>query len=469
MAKKAKMPAAAPVPVYAVDAFSAARLRASRLRPYFAQALASMSPVPVPGLGTMAVDRYWRVYYDPETTAKWGKKAAPVTIHEVAHLLRDHMGRADKYGTDLDVRAWGWSTDAEINQADFVGEMELPNGAILPQTIGCEPGGIAEEYYDHMVKSRPKGSGSEFDVDGSSKGDASESSSGTCPTRAGNGAKPGQHASGQASGGSSGGGTPSASDAPGQTPSDKPPESHGGCGGGSGVDGRTRPWELAPDDAQAPGLSEVDGNLIRRAVAQQIMAASRSAGKVPGGWRQWAETILEGPKVDWRTQLASCLRGQLSAAGVQDYSYARPSRRSGAGVVLPALRSRKPRVGVVIDTSSSMGDKDIADALAEVDGICKSLASDVFAVSCDSVVHACQRVTGGLQVRPAGGGGTDMGAGLAELERCGKIDVAVVLTDGQTPWPAQEPRCRTIVVLIGKFATGVETVPSWARAVVRDA
>ncbi|WP_442972581.1 VWA-like domain-containing protein [Rhodococcus sp. JS3073] len=46
----------------------------------------------------------------------------------------------------------------------------------------------------------------------------------------------------------------------------------------------------------------------------------------------------------------------------------------------------------------------------------------------------------------AGGGGTDLRAGFDRVARgAGRPDVIVALTDGQTPWPAMPPGCRTVV------------------------
>ena len=51
----------------------AARLLLVRERPYLASALWSLIPIQTPGLGTLAVDMYWRLYYDPEAIEKWSR------------------------------------------------------------------------------------------------------------------------------------------------------------------------------------------------------------------------------------------------------------------------------------------------------------------------------------------------------------------------------------------------------------
>ena len=60
-----------------------------------------------------------------------------------------------------------------------------------------------------------------------------------------------------------------------------------------------------------------------------------------------------------------------------------------------------------------------------------------------------------------GGGGTDLRVGLAALTR-ERVDVVVVVTDGDTPWPETAPVSPVIVVLVG---AGTAVPPAWARVV----
>ena len=57
----------------------------------------------------------------------------------------------------------------------------------------------------------------------------------------------------------------------------------------------------------------------------------------------------------------------------------------------------------------------LAMALTEVDGLLKSLglARQLRVLACDTAVAAAQRITSSRQVTLTGGGGTDMGAGIA--------------------------------------------------------
>jgi hypothetical protein len=69
----------------------AARLRASYQRAYFAPALFNLVPVKTDLIATMAVDAYWRLYYNESWMATHTvDENAALLIHEVGHLLRDH-------------------------------------------------------------------------------------------------------------------------------------------------------------------------------------------------------------------------------------------------------------------------------------------------------------------------------------------------------------------------------------------
>src|SRR5579859_1460125 len=213
---------------------------------------------------------------------------------------------------------------------------------------------------------------------------------------------------------------------------------------GSGADGQ-------PGDCGCPGVPQWQAGLLRRQVAQDVLSHAKQAGTVPAGMLRWAEQTL-APRVDWRRLLAAELRRAVAeVAGAVDYSYRKPSRRSAVAgaVVLPALRRPVPEVAVVCDTSGSMTDDLLAKALAEVEGLLRSLgaARQLRVLACDTAVSAAQRVASARQVELVGGGGTDMGAGIAAAGALRpRPAVCVVLTDGYTPWPAAAPKGMRVVV-----------------------
>jgi predicted metal-dependent peptidase len=240
---------------------------------------------------------------------------------------------------------------------------------------------------------------------------------------------------------------------------------------GSGADGCAR-----PGDADGPiGLH--DGELLRLGVAAEIHRCENAQpGSVAGGWLRWAESVMPS-RVDWRRVLAAELRSATAlVAGKVDYSYRRPSRRADLQpeLVLPRLDRPIPDVAIVCDTSASMGERLLARALAEVEGVLVRAGlrqAQVRVLAVDTEVQAARRVTRAAAVELVGGGGTDMGAGiLAAAKLRPPPSIVIVLTDGYTPWPERPPpRVRVIVGLLAQaHSPAAWSPPPWARTVVID-
>jgi predicted metal-dependent peptidase len=397
-------------------ALSSARLWAAVRFPYLATGVFGAQVIVEAGSGTVSVDENWRMHADPELTAAWTPaQLGSVLIHHVCHLLRTHGERAQAVGVGpADARTWIRAADAEINDDLVPAGLELPGRPVLPQDLGAEDGLLAEQYYDCARRARGAGG-----VAGGGTGDRS-----------------GKNESGETAG------------------------PWLDCG--SGADGMPR-----PGDGQG-GLPAWQAELLRRQVAQDIIAHAKQPGTVPAGLLRWAEETLH-PKVDWRRLLAAELRRAIAqVSGAVDYSYRRPSRRSAVAgnVILPALRRPVPEVAVVCDTSGSMTEELLAMVLAEVEGLLRSLglARQVRVLACDTAVAPAQRVTAARQVQLVGGGGTNMGAGIAAAVALRpRPAVTVVLTDGYTPWPAEAPKGTRVVV--GLLGAQAPEAPQWARSV----
>jgi predicted metal-dependent peptidase len=239
---------------------------------------------------------------------------------------------------------------------------------------------------------------------------------------------------------------------------------------GSGCDDGDRPWDRAGIDAQ-------QCELLRLSVAGEIQRHdAHHPGTTPRGWLRWAEALVPS-RVDWRRALAAEVRRSVaSVSGRVDYTYSRRSRRaeSAPHVGLPAQDRPTPEVAIVCDTSGSMHDALLARVLAEVEGILVRAGlrqGNVRVLAVDTNVHAVRRATRASDVVLAGGGGTDMGAGIhAAAALRPRPSVIVVLTDGHTPWPARPPRDVKIVVgVLAEWAYGAAPdPPSWARTILID-
>jgi predicted metal-dependent peptidase len=415
-----------------IDGLAAARLWAATRFPYLATGVFGAQVTPDPGSGTVCVDENWRMRADPDLAAAWTPaELGSVLVHHVCHLLRMHGERAQAAGVvAADARAWIRAADAEINDDLVPAGLDLPGRPVVPYDLGAQDGLLAEQYFEYTRGGEARGG---------AEGKTQDRS-----------------ASGEARGG-----------AEGRTQARSVSSAIGGTAGswldcGSGADGVPRSGD------GAGGLPDWQAELLRRQVAQDVIAHGQEPGAVPAGLLRWAQEVLH-PKVDWRRLLAAELRRAVAqVSGAVDYSYRRPSRRSSVAgdVVLPALRRPVPEVAVVCDTSGSMTADLLAMVLAEVEGLLRALglARQVRVLACDTAVAAAQRVTSARQVQLTGGGGTDMGAGIAAAAALRpRPAITVVLTDGYTPWPADAPKgTRVVVGLLGAHAPDA---PRWSRSV----
>ncbi|HEU5417674.1 MAG TPA: VWA-like domain-containing protein [Streptosporangiaceae bacterium] len=399
-----------------LDGLTAARLWAAVKFPYLATGVFGVQVIAEHGGGAVSVDQNWRMHADPEVTAAWTPaQLGSVLVHHVCHLLQAHGERAQAAGVRPDeASTWLRAADAEINDDLVPAGLELPGRPVLPYDLRAADGMLAEQYFEGIRALAHEGKGGR---------------------QAGPGGRAGQ----------------SDGDTAGYTAD---------CG--SGADGMPRPGE------QPGGLPGWQADLLRRQVALEVVAQGKLAGTVPAGLLRWAHEALS-PKVSWRVLLAAELRRAVAqVTGAVDYSYRRPSRRSAVvgQVVLPALRRPMPEVAVVCDTSDSMTADLLALALSEVDGLLRALglARQIRVLACAAAAGPAQRVNSARQVQLIGGGGTDMGAGIAAAAALRpRPTVTVVLTDGYTPWPAGPPKGMRIVV--GLLGPRVRDAPAWARAV----
>ncbi|WP_431892782.1 vWA domain-containing protein [Nonomuraea sp. bgisy101] len=121
-----------------MDRFAAARLLAAARAPYLASALFALTPLVHEDAVGACADANWNLHLSPATA-----QAIPVEelawslLHQVGHLLRDHLvsGR--------DGVTWNTANDAEIN--DDLGA--APATAVTPDRLGLPSGLMAADYH----------------------------------------------------------------------------------------------------------------------------------------------------------------------------------------------------------------------------------------------------------------------------------------------------------------------------------
>jgi predicted metal-dependent peptidase len=458
--------------------------------PYYYPIAFGMTLVETDRVPTMAVDNRLRLYYNPTWVATLSEpELLGVFWHETQHILREHVFERgvmhvrflkgaiadgllgeeavkrlqevyrDLLGEEmkgvegersledllLTMAAKDLANiaeDLEINDdAEGVG-LKLPSKGAFIENFGLPRGLTAEEYSARLLeeaKRRARGGGGGTGTRGKKGGHSQESGGG--------------NEKGEGQGGGGGGFLDALVELLKKSPRDILVEEF------------AQALEREYPELQEVGVSEVAAKVAVRQSAEEILRhAAKEPGSVPAGILRAAEAILK-PRVDWKSVLRAKVGKALVDLNARERpTYHRPHRRQGAlgNVLLPGAYGLKPEVAVVIDTSGSMGEKELGQALGELKALLRHQRPTVYTV--DAEVHTAERVFSLEQVRLLGGGGTDMGRGIEKAVEDGH-ELVVVLTDGYTPWPKKPPRATVVVGIIHPKGEEPPEVPPWAKAV----
>lgn len=224
-----------------------------------------------------------------------------------------------------------------------------------------------------------------------------------------------------------------------------PPEPPGGGGGGRGQGGANGGNPLDDDVMPAKDKSQA-GEEAAKVMIASAAAVAKSMGKLPAALKELVDEIMN-PKIDWK----EALRRWLTESSPTDYSFRRPNRRFISGdspMYLPGIDGTDSmnKLGVLIDTSGSVGMEELKQMLGEVAGAVADVAPKGLVVAyCDAKVdhHDVFDQPTDAQVRETlqrhGGGGTNMPAGLTWFKRkFPDVQSVFVLTDGYTPWGEED-------------------------------
>lgn len=210
-------------------------------------------------------------------------------------------------------------------------------------------------------------------------------------------------------------------------------QEEGGGGGGGGFD--EHDWDGAKEltDEQKKVLErEID-----QAIRQGQITNQKLNGKGAGGRNRELGDLLE-PQVDWREVLREFIKSVCNAKDTS--SWRKVNRRFiGQDIYLPTLIGEKVgRIAIGIDTSGSIGGKELTNFLSEVQAIAKDVnPSKLDLIYWDSTVAGheeyddCTVSNIVSSTQPKGGGGTDPRAMMTYLKEKGiKPEVIIMLTDG---------------------------------------
>jgi predicted metal-dependent peptidase len=215
----------------------------------------------------------------------------------------------------------------------------------------------------------------------------------------------------------------------------------GGGGGGSGDgEGSGAPSGTGLDDHDWEGAQEMTAEQTKelaRDIDEAIRQGALAAGKLGSGGDRMFDDLLE-TKIDWREALREFISTTCTGS---DYStWRRPNRRFvSSGYYMPSgVSEQVGELVIAIDTSGSIGGRELSKFLGEVKGICDQVRPDVVRLLYwDTEVCADEKYVGTevenimSSTKPAGGGGTTVECVPAYMTQHGvKPQAVVVLTDG---------------------------------------
>lgn len=203
----------------------------------------------------------------------------------------------------------------------------------------------------------------------------------------------------------------------------------GGGGGGGGIDAHD--WDGAQE------LGEAEAKQLARDIDQAIRQGALLAGKTGSGGDRSLQELLQ-PKVDWREVLREFISSTCTG---NDFStWRRPNRRFvSMGYYMPSGISEQVGTLVIgIDTSGSIGDRELSRFLGEVKGICDTVKPEMIRLLYwDTKVCRDEKYVGDevqkltASTKPAGGGGTAVRCVYNYIqEHAIKAQAVVMLTDG---------------------------------------
>lgn len=236
-------------------------------------------------------------------------------------------------------------------------------------------------------------------------------------------------------------------------------EDHKGGGGKGGP-----PRDGLHGDVRAPAVAtREEVQRIEREIKQKVAQATmqaKLAGKLPGDIERIVNGILH-PPLPWQDMLQ-----EFATRVVQtEESWSRRNRRF-SDIVIPARHGLAMGELVVIgDTSGSIGGQVFSQTAVELTTIrdtvrperTRVIWADDAPVSREEIFDEDEDIV----LHPKGGGGTDMRKPLRYVEQF-EPAVVVLITDGYTPWPDDEPPFPLIVVCSTNVPCPVGEVVRWS-------
>jgi len=448
--------------------------------PFFGVLVCHLPTVPLPpaemailcqGPPTAAVDGK-TIYYNEEWVSSLPEKERLTLLaHEVLHPALGHLWRRGNRNPDL----WNEAVDFAAN--DIIKRMitgaQLPEGGLYnPKFKGM----AAEQIYgilEKEAKKRPSRKNGDGHIEkplprkgqgqgkGKGKGKGSDKDKDKKDGKGGGGKgekDKDQKGKGKGSGKGDGKGKEEeegSSDAQDQADrAREEAEKKDGKGKGKGKDEEQGEGSCdTPSEGQGGDAESDEGGLDSlqdmrpeemeqhwKDVLVQAAMVAKQKGNLPGQLARLVGDITE-PKVPWQ----AIIEQFLTEVCRDDYDMMKQDRRFiEQGIYFPDLASNATSVGVIVDTSGSIGQKELTAFVSEMAGMlrCRGIAS-MRIMACDTRVTMDKTIgpTDPLPDKYPGGGGTDFRPPFKKLRDDGQLQrpaLLIYLTDGFGTFPDRD-------------------------------
>lgn len=360
------------------DLMAAALLTVKNRSPWMFGTLLFLKRTWAPGKDTIGVTESGRLLADPQMISNIGgeqsgvEKIATLLEHEFMHLVLKHVkrGRALGLHTPEEIDRWNKAGDLAINPLLRDQNRLFPDKypPLMPEDFGFEVGLTAEGYYSRLKEDEEK-----------------------------NG---------------------------------KPPPGQGSCGGHccsqheETGDGEGDDQGSDPNGPPLPTPPQMDQKMAE-AQAGMKEAMQKHRGQGAAGLLRTLDELLAPPKIRWDEKLRRLVSyyGEHKP-GAQHPTFNRMSKKQGGmgygvgSARMPTYYACPVKVGVVLDTSGSMGSAEMGQILPEAESIIKHARGEIVFLACDAEVNAMVKVknTKELIANAKGGGGTDMLPAIRALQ-----------------------------------------------------
>ncbi len=379
-----------------------ARVQLQRRNPFFAYLSLYITPKKdknLPEYAGAGVDLKGNLKYKEEFIDKLSyRETMGVITHEILHLALQHLDRGKSKHREL----WNIACDICVNSIIRQEGLELPQGCIIPKSDDSI--NIFNNYIQDCSKKSAEKIYSEIKIPEDKK----------------------QQMKSKIGGGSGSG------------------EQQGDSPGGNGNQEEEVRKELGGfdkherDDTGKELGEKEKAELIKKwqDKTQEAVVNAKMKGDVPAGVERLIEN-LHKEKIDWK----SVLNQQIINALPYNYTYSKPHKKSRSiGTYLPDVEKEKIEVVVGIDTSGSIGEKELTDFLSEIIGIARAFQErlEMRLITHDVEVHNDYLVRNGniqkiKNLKISGGGGTSHKPLYDYIkENYPASKVCIFLTDGMS-------------------------------------